>query len=69
MVSTEPGKDRRERRIRISEKGAGLLEMALPLWRQAQREIVESIGGEEWEGLLSGLHEVAGSSNLFYFYV
>ncbi len=59
MVSIEPGEDRRERKIRISEKGADLLEKALPLWRQAQREIVESIGEEEWDGLLSGLHEVA----------
>jgi DNA-binding MarR family transcriptional regulator len=59
MVSIEPGDDRRERRIRITEKGAGLLEKALPLWQQAQREIVELIGGDKWEGLLSGLHEVA----------
>jgi len=59
MVSIEPGDDRRERRIRITEKGAGLLEKALPLWQQAQREIVELIGGDRWEGLLSGLHEVA----------
>jgi len=59
MVSIEPGDDRRERRIRITEKGASLLEKALPLWQQAQREIVELIGGDKWEGLLSGLHEVA----------
>lgn len=59
MVSIEPGDDRRERRIRITEKGAGLLEKALPLWQQAQHEIVELIGGDKWEGLLSGLHEVA----------
>jgi len=59
MVSIEPGNDRRERRIRITEKGAGLLEKAFPLWQQAQREIVELIGGDKWEGMLSGLHEVA----------
>jgi DNA-binding MarR family transcriptional regulator len=59
MVSIEPGDDRRERKIRITEKGAGLLEKALPLWQQAQREIVELIGGGKIEGLLTGLHEVA----------
>ena len=59
MVSIEPGDDRRERKIRITEKGAGLLENALPLWQQAQREIVELIGRDKIEGLLSGLHEVA----------
>ena len=59
LVSIKPGDDRRERQIRITEKGAGLLEEALPLWQQAQREIVELIGGNKIEGLMSGLHEVA----------
>lgn len=59
MVAIESGDDRRERRIRITENGAGLLEKALPLWQQAQHEIVELIGGDKWEGLLPGLHEVA----------
>jgi DNA-binding MarR family transcriptional regulator len=59
VVSSEPGEDRRERRIKITEKGSALLEKALPLWQQAQRDIMESLGGETWVGLLSGLHEVA----------
>lgn len=59
VVSIEPGDDRRERQIRITEKGADLLEEALPLWQQAQREIVELIGIDKIEGLLTGLHEVA----------
>lgn len=59
LVSIEPGDDRRERNIRITEKGAGLLEKALPMWQQAQREIIELIGGDKIEGLLTGLHEVA----------
>jgi DNA-binding MarR family transcriptional regulator len=58
VVASEPGEDRRERRIKITEKGSALLEEALPLWQQAQRDIMESIGGETWGGLLSGLHEV-----------
>jgi DNA-binding MarR family transcriptional regulator len=59
LVSIDPGDDRRERNIRITEKGAGLLEKALPLWQKAQREIVELIGRDKIDGLLSGLHEVA----------
>jgi DNA-binding MarR family transcriptional regulator len=59
LVSIEPGDDRRERNIRITEKGAGLLEKALPLWQKAQREIVELIGRDKVDGLLFGLHEVA----------
>jgi len=59
LVSIEPGDDRRERNISITEKGAGLLEKAFPLWQQAQREVVGLIGGDKIEGLMTGLHEVA----------
>lgn len=59
LITTEPGDDRRERRIRITEAGIELMEKALPLWREAQKEVVETIGPEKWSGLLSGLHEVA----------
>ena len=59
LVSIDPGDDRRERKIRITEKGAGLLEKALPLWQKAQYEIVELVGRDKIDGLLFGLHEVA----------
>ena len=59
LVSIDPGDDRRERKIRITEKGAGLLEKALPLWQKAQHEIVELVGRDKIDGLLFGLHEVA----------
>jgi len=53
------GADRRERRIAITKKGITLLERTLPLWQRAQNEVVDLVGPEEWEGLLSGLHKVA----------
>lgn len=59
VVSIEPGGDRRERRIAITKKGIELLEKALPLWQRAQKEVMESVGQEEWEGLITGLHKVA----------
>ena len=59
LVSIDPGDDRRERKIRITEKGAGLLEKALPLWQKAQHVIVELVGRDKIDGLLFGLHEVA----------
>ena len=59
MVSIETGADKRERRIAITGKGMALLERALPLWQEAQNEVVELVGQEKWEGLLLGLHEVA----------
>jgi len=59
MVSIAMGADRRERRIAITKKGITLLERTLPLWQRAQNEVVDLVGPEEWEGLLSGLHKVA----------
>jgi DNA-binding MarR family transcriptional regulator len=59
LVSIAMGADRRERRIAITKKGITLLERTLPLWQRAQNEVVDLVGPEEWEGLLSGLHKVA----------
>jgi DNA-binding MarR family transcriptional regulator len=59
MVSIAMGGDRRERRITMTKQGITLLEKALPLWQKAQNEVVEALGQQEWEGLLSGLHKVA----------
>ena len=59
MVSITIGGDKRERRIAITEKGMALLEKTLPLWQKAQNEVVELVGREEWEGLLTELHKAA----------
>lgn len=59
MVSTTEGDDKRERRIVITGKGITGLRRTLPLWQKAQNEVVEAIGQEGWEALLSGLHKVA----------
>ena len=59
LVSIETGSDKRERRIAVTEKGIALLEMTVPLWQEAQKDVVESVGQKEWEGVLSGLHKVA----------
>lgn len=61
MVSIAMGGDKRERRIAITKKGITLLEKGLPLWQKAQKEVVEEVGPEKWEGLLAGLHKVAKS--------
>lgn len=58
VVSIKSGDDRRERIVRVTDKGADLLEKAYPLWQQAQREIVSQIGRGGFKELLSSLHEV-----------
>lgn len=59
LVTVGPGGDKRERRITVTNKGTTLLEKTLPLWQKAQNQVVETIGQEEWEGLLTGLHKLA----------
>jgi DNA-binding MarR family transcriptional regulator len=59
MLVLGSGDDRRERQISITREGEQLLETALPLWQQAQVDIIDLLGQETWKGLISGLHAVA----------
>jgi DNA-binding MarR family transcriptional regulator len=59
LVLLEGSDDKRERRIGISPEGERLLEEVSPVWRKVQAEVEETLGGEHWGNLLSGLHEVA----------
>jgi DNA-binding MarR family transcriptional regulator len=59
VIAIEVGTDKRERKIAITKNGITLLEKTLPLWQKVQNEVVEVIGRERWDGLLSGLHSVA----------
>lgn len=59
LVLVEGSDDKRERRIGISPEGERLLEEVFPVWRKVQAEVEETLGGEHWGNLLSGLHEVA----------
>jgi DNA-binding MarR family transcriptional regulator len=59
LVLEEGSDDKRERRIGISPEGERLLEDVFPVWRKVQGEVEETLGGEHWGNILSGLHEVA----------
>jgi len=61
LLRVDEGFDRRERRITITPKGVKLLDLALPLWKKAQSEVVDAVGPKKWDAMLSGLHEVARS--------
>lgn len=50
--------DRRASVIELSEQGVSVLQRGLPLWRQAQREVEQLLGGDEAAGLRSLLHAV-----------
>jgi DNA-binding MarR family transcriptional regulator len=53
LVAINPGKDRRIRQASLTIEGQALLEQALPLWEQAQTEMIQHFGQEKWRTLLS----------------
>ncbi|MEH2198616.1 MarR family winged helix-turn-helix transcriptional regulator [Nostoc sp.] len=55
LIQINPGEDRRVRVVTLTDKGRSVLAQALPLWQQAQADIVESLGQERFNLLLSSL--------------
>lgn len=52
LLEVRPGKDGRTRLVRITPAGEQALEVAYPLWQQAQQETVGVLGEERHEALL-----------------
>jgi DNA-binding MarR family transcriptional regulator len=57
-VSEQRGKDRRERRIRLSPEGKSKLRRALPVWERVQSRLRGKLGKQEWDSLLRLTHHV-----------
>jgi DNA-binding MarR family transcriptional regulator len=57
-VAIEPGDDRRVRLVSLTAEGRTVLAQALPLWQQAQTEVMQHFASEQWQTLLSLLSEV-----------
>lgn len=57
-VEMIPGKDQRERLIKITDQGKEVLDAALPLWRQAQTEVHAALGDTVWQRLMNDLNKV-----------
>ncbi|WNZ25423.1 winged helix-turn-helix transcriptional regulator [Leptolyngbya sp. NK1-12] len=58
LVAIEPGEDRRVRWVSLTPEGQTILAQALPLWEQAQAEVMQHFGQQQWQTLLSLLSEV-----------
>ncbi len=56
-LKSEPGQDRRTRVIRLTPNGKIALAKALPLWKQAQSHVEQTLGQQRWNSLLSHLAE------------
>ena len=61
LVAEEPGPDRRQRLLSLTDEGLSRLEAARPGWREAQRRVRDELGRERTEGLLGELHALVGS--------
>jgi DNA-binding MarR family transcriptional regulator len=60
LVAIAVGADRRTRLVRLTERGQGALEKALPLWEEAQAWVINQMGQErrhtmldEWAALVA----------------
>ncbi len=55
LIQIQPGTDRRVREVELTDAGQATRKKALPLWRQAQKEITDKLGGERFARLLDDL--------------
>lgn len=56
-IASQPGQDRRTRTVSLTSKGKTALAKAIPLWQQAQDNLVKALGQQKWSFLLSSLTE------------
>lgn len=55
LVTVDEGEDRRQQRIRITDKGISVLREALPLWERVQESIASQMGEERLKIFLGDL--------------
>jgi DNA-binding MarR family transcriptional regulator len=58
LVAINPGEDRRVKWVSLTPKGQSILSEALPSWEQAQAEVKQHFGQQDWQTLLSLLSAV-----------
>lgn len=58
LLKIVAGADRRVRNVTITPKGDAKLEMAAPMWRDAQTRMIDKLGDERWGELLRHLQGV-----------
>lgn len=58
FILIEPGVDRRERQVSITERGLEALMAAIPFWEEAQAHIENGLGENKMRKLIEGLSEL-----------
>jgi DNA-binding MarR family transcriptional regulator len=59
-IAERPGKDRRERRLRLSNSGEAKLRRAQPVWDNVQSRLRRQLGQQTWNDLLQLTQKVTG---------
>jgi len=57
-IGSQPGEDRRERRLSLSKAGRAEYHRALPHWEKVQEELRAQFGSKRWNELLNLTNEV-----------
>jgi DNA-binding MarR family transcriptional regulator len=58
-VAIEPGEDRREKLVRLTDAGAAKLRQARPAWERAQERLRSRLDDKSWSDLLARLPHLA----------
>ena len=58
LVEVAPGRDRRTRLVRLTDKGRVAIYHTVPLWEEAQTRMVKGMGKKRWRKLMARLSGV-----------
>ena len=64
LVKIVPGDDKRTRLVTLTPKGLSLLDDAMPLWEQAQKQFVERLGVPRWDRMLGDLSTAVSATRV-----
>lgn len=59
LVRTAPGSDARTRTVSTTAAGSKTLASAMPLWQEAQAQLVGTVGRREWSATLGKLRNLS----------
>jgi DNA-binding MarR family transcriptional regulator len=60
-IVKQQGKDRRERRLRLSKAGEAQFARALPTWQAVQERLRRQLGKGRWDNLMNLSNEVTSA--------
>lgn len=62
LVQVQPGSDRRQRVLSLTDEGRDLLATATEVWKGVQSELMDTIGSDRWLNLIAELRDVRNAA-------